>query len=253
MIVTLYIDNRETKLFNSINERDLDIYKDRINIEVKQLELGDAHIIFNDRCLIFERKTVSDLLASVKDGRYKEQKCRLLANSPSSDITYIIEGDDILSSKNRNQNILTSLYTHCIYRDDIHIIFVKDVDETTTFLLVLISKIIDNVKKFNRSSDIANVSDGAAPEYIDYVKAKSSKIKNITPENCYLLQLSQIPNISIVIAKNIQKVYPTLKDIIFAMDKISSHKDRINKLCEIKNIGKEKAFKILEFLMLSES
>jgi ERCC4-type nuclease len=236
--ITLYIDNRETRIYNSIKERDLDIYKEKVKIEVKQLELGDIHVILNNRCIIFERKSVADLLSSIKDGRYKEQKSRLLSNTLPCDITYIIEGDDINSSKNRNQNLLSGIYTHTLYRDNIHLIFTKDIEDTVSFILILISKMVDNPEKFEKEDK----------EYIDCVKAKSAKIKNITPDTCYLLQLSQIPTINITIAKNIQKVYPKFKNLIAELENTPTYNERISKLCKINKIGKEKATKIVEFL-----
>ena len=88
MNVQIIVDSRETKLFSLLTERDLDIYKDNISIQKEQLELGDIHIIFNEITYIYERKTVNDLLSSIKDGRYKEQKNRLLANSFNLSPTY---------------------------------------------------------------------------------------------------------------------------------------------------------------------
>ena len=43
--IRIIIDNRETKLYSIIKDRDLDIYKDKIEIELKQLDIGDIHII----------------------------------------------------------------------------------------------------------------------------------------------------------------------------------------------------------------
>ena len=111
--VDIIIDSRETQLIKIIENRDLDIYKDSINISKEQLDNGDIHIKFNETLFIYERKTTNDLISSVKDGRYKEQKQRLLSNFEN--INYIIEGSDIVSSKNLyNQKMLTSIYYHSI-------------------------------------------------------------------------------------------------------------------------------------------
>tara|TARA_B110000858_G_C17526674_1_gene347292 strand:+ start:152 stop:451 length:300 start_codon:yes stop_codon:yes gene_type:complete len=80
------------------------------------------------------------------------------------------------------------------------------------------------------------------PSYVDCIKMK--KIKNITPEICYIMQLSQIPTISSTIAKNIQKHYPTMRSLINVLNDTS---DKVNLLCEIEKVGKEKAKKILDF------
>lgn len=243
MNISLLIDTREISLIENINERDLDIYKDNIKIETKQLELGDIQLIFNDRLLVFERKTINDLISSVKDGRYKEQKSRLLSNINNTDITYIIEGDDILCNKNeRHQKILSSIFLRSLYRDNIKIIFTKNIIETVTFLLTLSCKIIDNPLKFNKE-DINDI------EYINTIKIKSKKIDNITPNNCYIMQLSQIPSISSIIAKNISKIYPTMRDLLNMLNTIENNNERIIILCKIDKIGKEKAKKILEYFV----
>ena len=95
----IIIDAREHKLYEDIIARDLDTYNDKIEIIKENIELGDIHIIYNDIFFIFERKTTGDLQSSIQDGRYKEQKTRMLANYTQRQISYIIEGDDVLSSK----------------------------------------------------------------------------------------------------------------------------------------------------------
>ena len=77
-MLKIIIDSRETNLFNNIIERDLDKYVDKITIIKQQLEIGDIHIQMDDLIYVYERKTINDLLSSVKDSRYKEQKSRLL-------------------------------------------------------------------------------------------------------------------------------------------------------------------------------
>jgi len=240
MILTIIIDSREASLFSILNERDLDIYKDKIIIEKKQLDIGDIHVIFNDNCYIYERKTINDLLASIKDGRYKEQKHRLKASSANS-INYIIEGDTITSAKNnKNQKMLTSTYYHSIYRDNINVFFTINTNETATFLLLLATKIIDKPENF------INNNEKTDDEYIDICKIKTQKNKNITKETCYLLQLSQIPGISKEIARNISEIYPSFSSLIKTLEESS---DKINLLMNIKLIGKTKATTIIEFLL----
>jgi hypothetical protein len=232
----IIIDSRETLLFNSIIARDLDKYKDKIKISKEQLELGDIIIKFNDIIFVYERKTVRDLLSSIKDGRYNEQKLRLLSNH--NNINYIIEGDDIISSKNgHNQNLLSSIYLHSIYRDKINIFFTKTIEETATFILILATKIFDSPNNFNSTAENSQ-------SYIDNIKIKSKKIDNLDKDTCYLLQLSQIPNISKEIAKKIKEKYPTLRTLIKALDDADN---KMGLLLEIDKIGEFKAKKILEY------
>ena len=64
-----------------VREKDLiSLSKDNTsyNIINKSLPIGDVILTKNDKeLLIIERKTVKDLAASIKDGRYKEQSARL--------------------------------------------------------------------------------------------------------------------------------------------------------------------------------
>lgn len=240
-MLKIIIDNREINLLNKIKERDLDIYKDKINIENINLELGDIKIIFNDIEYIFERKTLTDLNNSIIDGRYKEQKNRLLSNYKH--ITYIIEGDDIIKSIMRSDKKISSVYINSIYRDKINIIFTKNIFETTTFLLTLCTKFIDNPDKYKNIED-KNI------EYIDTIKIKSQKIKNITPDNCFILQLSQIPTISNKIATNIVNKYSSINILISSINNCNNNNEKIKLLSEIDKVGNEKAKKILEYMKL---
>ena len=243
MNVQIIVDSRETKLFSLLTERDLDIYKDNISIQKEQLELGDIHIIFNEITYIYERKTVNDLMSSIKDGRYKEQKNRLLANSFNNN--YIIEGDTITSNKNfKNQKTLTSVYLNSIYRDKINVFFTTNIDDTVTFLLLLVSKIIEKPENY------LNENNKIPQDYIDVCKIKSQKNKNIDKDTCYLLQLSQIPNISKEIAKKIKEIYPTMYSLINALQQQPDEKSKISLLTKIDKIGNQKAILIIDYLSI---
>lgn len=238
----IIIDNRENKLYSIISNRDLDIYKEKIEIEYRQLDLGDIQIIFpNESCIyIYERKTVNDLIASIHDGRYKEQKSRLMASGKR--IGYIIEGDNIISNKQiKNQKKLTSVYYSSIYRDNIDVFFMTNMEDTVTFILMLVIKMIDNPEKFieNRKEN----------EYIDVCKIKTEKKKNIDKDTCYLLQLGQIPNISKDLARRIKEVYPTLLTLMNALNTIDEKKKQIELLTKIDGIGKILAERIIDYLI----
>jgi crossover junction endonuclease MUS81 len=243
-MITIIIDNRETKLFNLLTERDLDIYKNTITIKKEQLNIGDIAIHFNhdgaDYSHIYERKTVSDLQASIKDGRYKEQKARLKASNPTT-INYLIEGDSITSVKNKNkQKMITSAYLNSIYRDGINVFFCEDANDSATFLLLVATKIIEKPTNFISGSGKSDNSD-----YIDICKIKTEKNKNIDKNTCYLLQLSQIPSISKEIAKNICSHYPSLMELMFALKETEN---KVELLMKIDKIGKTKAITIINFL-----
>ena len=204
----IIIDAREHKLYEDIIARDLDTYNDKIEIIKENIELGDIHIIYNDIFFIFERKTTGDLQSSIQDGRYKEQKTRMLANYTQKQISYIIEGDDVLSSKTYNKSrMLQGAYLHTMFRDNIRVLYTKNTNETATLILTISTKIIDNPQYFidNGEKDT---------DYTSCIKLKKKKIENIDENTCYIMQLSQIPYISNVIAKNIAATYPNMVYLI---------------------------------------
>ena len=246
-MIKIEIDCREKYILKDLLSRDLDIYKDKIEIISKNLELGDMIIIIEsiNKTLYFERKTLADLTSSITDGRYKEQKKRLLSNIDPNNITYIIEGDTINKSLLRNNTSIQSVYFRTLYRDNIKIIFTNNIQETVTFILSFVCNIIKCPDKY-----INNI-DNNIDNYLSNVKIKSKKIENITPDNCYLLQLSQIPTISFIISKYISEKYSSMPILINELQKIEDYNNKIKELCKIQKIGKEKAIKILKFLNLN--
>jgi ERCC4-type nuclease len=242
--ILITIDARETNIYNDIINRDLDNYKDKIEILSENLTLGDIHITYKNLVHIFERKTLQDLQASILDGRYKEQKARLLSNISQKYITYIIEGDNILSSNtyDRYKSMIQGAYLHTQFRDNIRIIYTKNTVETTTLILLLSTKIIDRPEKFLYEEYTSEKC------YTDFIKLKRKKIDNIDTKSCFIMQLSQIPMISNVIAKNIYKKYICMGNLIKILGVFETKEEQIKELCKIDGIGKEKAILIIKYL-----
>ena len=83
-MLKILIDCREHKLCEAFKKHEC--------VEQKQLDIGDLQVWWNEELyLTIERKTIPDLNSSILDGRYREQKCRMLANS--NKILYLLEGD----------------------------------------------------------------------------------------------------------------------------------------------------------------
>jgi len=78
-MLELVCDSRENKI-KQLYDNNFTPIKD-ISISFKNLDLGDF-VFYKDGeiILVVERKTTCDLYSSIRDGRYKEQKIRLLNN-----------------------------------------------------------------------------------------------------------------------------------------------------------------------------
>ena len=132
----IIIDNRENEIIKLLE-------KENFNFIKSNLELGDIQFKDNDDIIyIIERKTVNDLGASIKDGRYKEQKIRLLSNN-NNNIYYIIEGNINYCETLSTKAILGSII-NMIFRDNIKIIYSKDIKQTLDIIIQIKNKFESN-------------------------------------------------------------------------------------------------------------
>jgi len=145
----IIIDNREHKLIELIKNTS----SFTIPYEIKKLDIGDIIITsskHSDKSLIIERKCMTDMISSIKDGRYKEQKIRLQAEGSNSNtiICYLLEG---LVNDLRKPNDKTLLYgsiISSIFRDTIPIIRTTSLQETLDILTRLYERMNKNINDF---------------------------------------------------------------------------------------------------------
>ena len=221
---SILIDNRELKLKN--------YFKDYSYVEFKNLDIGDIIFKIDDQIvLIIERKTINDLYCSIKDGRYKEQKTRLMSNYSNNNILYLLE-ENIVSYKQKfNTDIIYGTVINILIRDNIRILHSVSIDETIKYIEILIKRLETN-KDFFITETLSKP--------IDYSESiKLEKKKNLTPEICQITQLAQIPGVSIHSAKHILEQYGNkLKNLILAYDKLDDiqEKEMLLATIEVKSI-----------------
>ena len=155
----LIIDNREGKLIELIKSTS----SFTIPYELKSLQIGDIIISNNkypDKSIIIERKCVPDMLASIKDGRYKEQKIRLQAEKCNSNgnkiICYLIEGSlqDVrypLEKKMFHGSLISSMF-----RDEIPLIRSISLIETLEIIIRIHDRIEKDMNDFFKPISITN-------------------------------------------------------------------------------------------------
>lgn len=201
----------------------------------------------HDIQLVFERKTIRDLAASIKDGRYKEQKCRLLSNFPPNRITYIIEEGHIVPKDicGLRKSVFSGMYINTLYRDGIHVVFTKGTLDTAQFILDVATKCKSNPEYFVSTPGPVGKE---GEEYVESRKAKSRKIENIDADACYKLQLCQIPGISFKLADSIMERYPSLASLIQHLLSFETKSAAIKSIESIQLFGKKKATTFVEYL-----
>ena len=193
------------KIIVDVRERFLiqELENDNIVIEKRQLELGDI-LITNDKdevVILIERKTPSDLMSSITDGRYNEQSYRLNSyNLHNHNIIYLIEGN---YKSHKNANTILSCMFSLNYFKGFSIWQTSNVKDTKN----LIVKMSNKLEKDNKPS-YYDENNKKETEYIDCIK--TCKKDNITNENIQIIMLSQIPNVSTTMAKVILDKFQTI-------------------------------------------
>ena len=222
------IDCREKELINHINSYiNKNQHFNEINIKIESLSIGDI-IIEDDNSnviLIIERKSVTDLMSSIKDGRYKEQSYRLNSTEhPNHNIIYLIEGD-IFNSKNTRIGPIekTTLYSTILslsYYKGFSVIRTFSLEDTAFYILnstYKLSKNKDNKQAYYKLTDNVNPQEFISKDYVNVVK--KNKKDNITPENINEIMLCQIPGISSTTSIAILKQFKTIRNVISELEK----------------------------------
>jgi ERCC4-type nuclease len=151
----LKIDIRESSLIQlcqqNINTNNQ--YKN-IQLVTEALLIGDVIICDNIKeYLIIERKTLLDLSASIKDGRYDEQSYRLDGlNHPNHNIIYLIEGEmnGILMKSNKSKVDTSMLYSAMFsinYNKGFSLMRSSNITETATILCNMCNKLEKDMAK----------------------------------------------------------------------------------------------------------
>jgi ERCC4-type nuclease len=251
-MMIIKVDVRESELINILEDlkKTIPLFKD-LEIKTESLPLGDI-IIFdsekNEDALLIERKSINDLLASIKDGRYEEQSYRLNGlNYPNHNIMYVIEGDvnaqsnfykgnyfkNKFNNNNNNDNKLEKLTAYSAmfslnYYKGFSVFRTFNIMETATFICNTVNKIkkgklegkqpyytINSFKEKEKDKDTTLEEEEEEPNVKDYVSViKKIKKENITSENIGEIMLCQIPSISSVTALAVLEKFKTISNLI---------------------------------------
>ncbi len=240
----MLIDTREHAVKKYFEKQD----QSQLVIDVVQLNVGDFQFWQDDKRLLMvvERKTYEDLAASIKDGRYYEQKYRLqeLKNSTNCSIIYFIEKSkkgnvingipkstlesavlSIISKENMNvievnntQDTITALKCFCMI-DYINII---EGNSFETFCSQICKKMIEKVEKGSKLDSSYNV-----------VSENTKKKSYMTQENVFIQQLALIKSVSLKMAEAVYKNYKNFYELIAKYESLETEKQKERLLKEI--------------------
>jgi ERCC4-type nuclease len=271
------IDYREIKLIQFLTGLITDDMK--IKMVSENLPLGDV-IICDDlgqEKAIIERKSLADLAASIRDGRYKEQSFRLNQCSlHNHQIYYLIEGDFRYYRPFKgspDKKALLSAMTSISFFKGFSLQRTMSLEETAEWLLYFTLKIEKEGARPFYSVPASHEPATHEPTTYEptthepttyepathepttaYAEVIGKRIKkdNITPENIGEIMLSQIPSVSPVAAAAIMQKFGTLAALLTAIQADATSLNTIttvNKNGQRKKLAKPCINAIFDFLV----
>ena len=271
--IEIIIDERETSLYDKCSEILSKNDNSNVQITKRVLHLGDIafhlHVSSADatteisdnpnpnpkEIILFERKSLTDLLASIKDGRYKEQSHRLVNASPliAHNIVYIIEGIYTTLKNPADKAKILSCITSLNFFKGFSILKTASLNETAEYLIAISQKIVRDLREgkplpqINKpcrtipdESGSGSAADAATVEVsaVDYCSVvKQVKKENVTRENIGEIVLCQIPGISSVTATAIMKHFENFSDFY---GKLRENPSLLDGMCVLQGNGKER-------------
>ncbi len=247
-----------------------------ITLERDQLALGDILLTSNEgeRLVLIERKTFQDMMASIKDNRYKEQSHRLLhlQEFPPHSIFYLLEGGFHQLYSPVEKKIMNSSIASLQMFKGFSVFRTISLRETAEWIISLATKMDTNKEKqippyfltpsyLQSQKPMSSTTEDGKEEQMphvqshptDYVQVvKKVKKDNICRENIGEIMLSQIPGISSNTAIGIMKYFDSFPDMIHKINENPTLLDEImlESNGKKRKLGKNCAQNIRAFLQL---
>jgi ERCC4-type nuclease len=215
---------------------------------VSPLDVGDVEVwVGGERALVVERKTLSDLAASVKDGRYAEQKARMLATTEGGAVVmYAIEVGSFATAfafDGRMRDGLGGLpaatLQGCVVSMllDARSVLTRDVADTAAFVLRA-------ARRLAKRAAVARTS------YADCAAAASvapRKRDNVDPAACFRHQIAQLPGVSVKLAGTVCDAFGSM-GALYARLLPLPDEERVAAFAALPLIGPKKAAQLVKFM-----
>jgi ERCC4-type nuclease len=203
-----FLDVREIDLINLLKNLD--------SFTVKQLTVADIWIgvsgeIIQENGLIIERKSVRDLEASILDGRYREQRGRILAfcEENKAKPMYIIEGSLSSLTGRLQKSAIMKFINRLVLHYNIPVIYTESVSETSELIKILQEQWneTDIQKTIRTRVETVKVTDGIHIQ---------KKVNSGNHRQFAIICLANCPGVSVKMAEILIDVFGSLKGVIEA-------------------------------------
>ena len=187
--------------------------------ETQMLEIGDFIIQHNDKQIVVERKSWADLKSSFNDGRYSEQKARLLAardRDPTNvSVVYLLEGPvPRISAEKQSRAAALKMAV----RDGIAVVYSSDPSETAKVILYLDKCLCDG--SLDPAARAATVAASGYAGVVHHSKKRANAEANMAATI-----LTSIPGVSGQKAAAIVELYPTIAALVKGLEEGESLAD----------------------------
>lgn len=206
------LDTRESDLINLLETTE--------GLTVKSLDVGDIWIGLDtegkmvEDGLIIERKSIADLEASILDGRYREQRGRILSFCQENKTrpVYILEGAIDSASGRLEKSAILKFMNRLVLHYSIAVIRTQSIQETAEVIKTLCQQWneTDPQKSIRKKTDAVKVTDG-----LHIQKKANAGDHRMFAISC----LAQCPGVSVKMAETLIDTFGSLKGVIDAPQK----------------------------------
>jgi ERCC4-type nuclease len=168
--------------------------------------------------LVIERKRMADFEASFLDGRYREQRGRILAfcQAHHAQPVYLIEGPFSAGTGRLPKKTLMKLLNRLLLRYQIPIVHTQSVKESAEWIQATAEQWKEDATALQRTQEKVSVSDG-----LHIQKKQNASDPRLFAMAC----VAQCPGVSVKMAESLVGTYPSLTALLqLTAKEIEQHK-----------------------------
>jgi ERCC4-type nuclease len=200
----VWLDTRETELITLLN-----------NVTVKALPVGDIWVgvkedgAMAEGGIVIERKSIRDLEASILDGRYREQRGRILAfcEENKTQPMYILEGSLSSSTGRLQKSALMKFIQRLILHYQIPVIQTASIHETAELLQTMMEQWKEDPTRLRQTTERIKMTDGI------HVQKKANAAD---PSQFAIACLAQCSGVSVKMAEALITQFGSLQGVMAA-------------------------------------
>ncbi|OBZ86660.1 Crossover junction endonuclease MUS81 [Choanephora cucurbitarum] len=250
--IVLVIDSREIQMKGKRDYFEQTLTAKGVSCITRSLDLGDAIWIARSKSnppqelfldYIVERKRLDDLVSSIKDGRFTEQKLRL-KRSGAEKLIYVVEEYNREEAERFGAQAIQTAMSSTQIIDGIFLKRTSSIDDTIDYLVSitrLIERIYRNTRLYIIPSHLITRQNylglkGACPRrqgeiayVITYTLYNQLNAKNgsASLHEVYLRMLMTIRGVNAERALSLMKIYPTPRSLLEAFRGLSPDKAKV--------------------------